>query len=105
MSDKKTSKENEKKLIEEAEKLCKDLFENKELNENFQELESILKKLQQIKSLKDGNKIKKIKNDLNIKLRDFIEISEENMTALLKYFQKLIAKKQLENKPEGQVSI
>ena len=98
MSDKKTSKENEKKLIEEAEKLCKDLFENKELNENFQELESILKKLQQIKSLKDGNKIKKIKNDLNIKLRDFIEISEENMTALLKYFQKLIAKKQLENK-------
>ena len=54
MSDKKTSKENEKKLIEEAEKLCKDLFENKELNENFQELESILKKLQQIKSLKDG---------------------------------------------------
>ena len=98
MSDKKISKENEKKLIEEAEKLCKDLFESKELNDNFKELESIQKKLQQIRTLKDGNKIKKIKDDLNLKLRDFIEISEKNMIALVKYFQKLIAKKQLEIK-------
>ena len=98
MSDKKISKENEKKLIEEAERLCKDLFESKELNDNFKELESIQKKLQQIRTLKDGNKIKKIKDDLNLKLRDFIEISEKNMIALVKYFQKLIAKKQLEIK-------
>ncbi len=98
MSDKKISKENEKKLIEEAERLCKDLFESQELNDNFKELESIQKKLQQIRTLKDGNKIKKIKDDLNLKLRDFIEISEKNMIALVKYFQKLIAKKQLEIK-------
>jgi hypothetical protein len=98
MNDKKISKENEKKLIEEAERLCKDLFESKELNDNFKELESIQKKLQQIRTLKDGNKIKKIKDDLNLKLRDFIEISEKNMIALVKYFQKLIAKKQLEIK-------
>ena len=98
MSDKKISKENEKKLIEEAERLCKDLFESKELNDNFKELESIQKKLQQIRTLKDGNKIKKIKDDLNLKLRDFIEISKENQIALVKCFQKLIAKKQLDIK-------
>lgn len=98
MSDKKTSKEKEKKLIEEAEILCKNLFDNKELNDNIQELESILKKLQQIQTIKDENKKKKIKNDLNLKLRDFIEISKENQIALVKCFQKLIAKKQLDIK-------
>ena len=61
MSDKKTSKEKEKKLIEEAEILCKNLFDNKELNDNIQELESILKKLQQIQTIKDENKKKKDK--------------------------------------------
>ena len=98
MSDKKTSKEKEKKLIEGAEILCKNLFDNKELNDNIQELESILKKLQQIQTIKDENKKKKIKNDLNLKLRDFIEISKENQIALVKCFQKLIAKKQLDIK-------
>jgi hypothetical protein len=98
MSVKKTSKEKEKKLIEEAEILCKNLFDNKELNDNIQELESILKKLQQIQTIKDENKKKKIKNDLNLKLRDFIEISKENQIALVKCFQKLIAKKQLDIK-------
>ena len=43
-------------------------------------------------------KKKKIKNDLNLKLRDFIEISKENQIALVKCFQKLIAKKQLDIK-------
>ena len=98
MSDKKTFKEKEKKLIEGAEILCKNLFDNKELNDNIQELESILKKLQQIQTIKDENKKKKIKNDLNLKLRDFIEISKENQIALVKCFQKLIAKKQLDIK-------
>ena len=104
MTDKQKSKEIEKQLIEASEKLCKELFDKKELSENLEDLEKISKILQQIQSLKDEVKKTKLIEQLNPNLKQFIQLSKENLVALGKYFQKIISKKKLEikdNKPSN----
>ena len=104
MTDKQKSKEIEKQLIEASEKLCKELFDKKELSENLEDLEKISKILQQIQSLKDEVKKTKLIEQLNPNLKQFILLSKENLVALGKYFQKIISKKKLEikdNKPSN----
>lgn len=98
MTDKQKSKEIEKQLIEASEKLCKELFDKKELSENLEDLEKISKILQQIQSLKDEVKKTKLIEQLNPNLKQFIQLSKENLVALGKYFQKIISKKKLEIK-------
>ena len=104
MTDKQKSKEIEKQLIEASEKLCKELFDKKELSDNLEDLEKISKILQQIQSLKDEVKKTKLIEQLNPNLKQFILLSKENLVALGKYFQKIISKKKLEikdNKPSN----
>ena len=104
MTDKQKSKEIEKQLIEASEKLCKELFDKKELSDNLEDLEKISKILQQIQSLKDEVKKTKLIEQLNPNLKQFIQLSKENLVALGKYFQKIISKKKLEikdNKPSN----
>ena len=98
MTDKQKSKEIEKQLIEASEKLCKELFDKKELSDNLEDLEKISKILQQIQSLKDEVKKTKLIEQLNPNLKQFIQLSKENLVALGKYFQKIISKKKLEIK-------
>ena len=98
MTDKQKSKEIEKQLIEASEKLCKELFDKKELSENLEDLEKISKILQQIQSIKDEVKKTKLIEQLNPNLKQFIQLSKENLVALGKYFQKIISKKKLEIK-------
>ena len=98
MTDKQKSKEIEKQLIEASEKLCKELFDKKELSENLEDLEKISKILQQIQSIKDEVKKTKLIEQLNPNLKQFILLSKENLVALGKYFQKIISKKKLEIK-------
>lgn len=98
MNDKEKAKELEKKLIEESEKMCNELFNKKELSENLPDLEKIAKILQQLQSLKDEVKKTKLMEQLNLNLKNFIQISKENLIALGKYFQKLVSKKKLEIK-------
>ena len=98
MTEKQKSKEIEKQLIEASEKLCKELFDKKELSENLEDLEKISKILQQIQSIKDEVKKTKLIEQLNPNLKQFIQLSKENLVALGKYFQKIISKKKLEIK-------
>ena len=98
MTDKQKSKEIEKQLIEASEKLCKELFDKKELSDNLEDLEKISKILQQIQSIKDEVKKTKLIEQLNPNLKQFILLSKENLVALGKYFQKIISKKKLEIK-------
>ena len=98
MTDKQKSKEIEKQLIEASEKLCKELFDKKELSDNLEDLEKISKILQQIQSIKDEVKKTKLIEQLNPNLKQFIQLSKENLVALGKYFQKIISKKKLEIK-------